>query len=351
MKRMMNRMQKLLHQLAETRVFKPFAAIFETLDGIIFGPKELTAGAPHVVENVEIKRFMAMAIIALLPTTVAAVAFWGARVLLIILISYVGGGLVEVAFALIRKREIEEGFLVTGLIFPLILPPTIPLWIVAVGIIVGTFFGKEVFGGTGRNIFNPALVGRLFITIAFPEPMSASWKEPFADAITTATPLAIFKSGDFAAVAESYSYNDLLFGGAAGSMGEVFRIGIIIGGIFLLVTKVGNWRVPVTYLGSVFVVSLLGWLAAPEQIAPPIFQLLSGGLLYGALFMATDPVTSPTHNESKYIYGAFLGFLTVIIRSFSGYTEGVMFSIIFMNALAPLIDHFVMKAKYREVKG
>lgn len=346
----MNGVQKLLHRLADTKIFKPFASIFETLDGIIFGSKELTAGPPHVVEHIEIKRFMTVAIIALLPSTVAAVVFWGARVLAIIIVSYVAGGIVEIAFALIRKREIEEGFLVTGLIFPLVLPPTVPLWIAAVGIVIGTFFGKEVFGGTGRNIFNPALVGRLFITIAFPQALSASWKEPFADAITTATPLAAYKSGDFASVMESYSYADLLFGGAAGSMGEVFRIGIIAGGIFLLLTKVGNFRIPVAYLASVFIVSLLGWLVAPGRIAPPIFQLLSGGLLYGAFFMATDPVTSPVHRASKYIYGALLGIMTVIIRSFSGYTEGVMFSIIFMNALTPLIDHFVLKMKYRVAK-
>ncbi len=346
----MNRIQSLLHRLAETKPMRPFAAVFETLDGIIFGPREVTAGPPHVVDNIEIKRYMSVAIIALLPSTVSAILFWGARVLAVIIVCYVAGGLVEVAFALIRKREIEEGFLVTGLIFPLILPPTVPLWVAAVGIIVGTFFGKEVFGGTGRNIFNPALVGRLFITIAFPGMMSSAWQAPFTDTVTAATPLAIAKSEGFAGLIDNYSYADLLFGGAAGSMGEVFRIGIIAGGVFLLLTKVGNWRVPVSYLASVFVFSLAGWLLFPSQVAPPVFQLLSGGLLYGAFFMATDPVTSPVHRESKLIYGAFLGLITVIIRSYSGYTEGVMFSIIFMNALSPLIDHFVLKAKFREAR-
>ena len=346
----MNGLRNLLHRLAEAKPMRPFATVFETLEGIIFGPKEVTVGPPHVIDNIEIKRYMTIAIIALLPSTISAIVFWGARVLAVIVVCYVAGGLVEVAFAVIRKREIEEGFLVTGLIFPLVLPPTVPLWVAAVGIIVGTFFGKEVFGGTGRNIFNPALVGRLFITIAFPSMMSSSWQEPFADAVTTATPLAVFKTSGFAAAMNSYSYSDLLFTGTAGSMGEVFRIGIIAGGIFLLLTKVGSWRVSLTYLASVFVFSLLGWLAWPTQIAPPVFQLVSGGLLYGAFFMATDPVTSPVHRESKFIYGAFLGLITVIIRSYSGYTEGVMFSIIFMNALAPLIDHFVLKAKFREAR-
>jgi RnfABCDGE-type electron transport complex D subunit len=341
----MKKMQELLHAAAKTKLFSPFAAVFETLDGIIFGPTEITAGAPHVVDNIEIKRYMTMAIIGLLPCTAAAVVFFGWRVLFMILASYVAGGIVEVAFALIRKREIEEGFLVTGLIFPLILPPTTPIWVVAVGCAVGVFFGKEVFGGTGRNIFNPALVGRLFITIAFPQIMSASWQKPFSDAITTATPLASFKTAG-----ELTPLMDLFLGNVAGSVGEVFRIGILIGGAFLVISKVANWRIPLSYLASVALFSWIGNLIAPDMVAPPLFQLLGGGLLFGALFMATDPVTSPYNHESKFIFGALCGVLTVVIRSFSGYTEGVMFSIIFMNALTPLIDHFVLKAKYRTAK-
>jgi RnfABCDGE-type electron transport complex D subunit len=342
----MKGLKTLLHSAAEAKLLKPFAAVFETLDGIIFGPTEITAGAPHVVDHIEIKRYMSIAILALLPSTAAAVIFFGWRILLMIAASYVAGGIVEVAFALIRKRHIEEGFLVTGLIFPLVLPPTTPIWVVAVGCAIGVFFGKEVFGGTGRNIFNPALVGRLFITIAFPEIMSASWQKPFSDAITTATPLASFKTAG-----ELTPLLDMLMGSAAGSVGEVFRIGIILGGIFLMITKVSNWRVPVTYLGAVVLFGWLGNMAAPDLIAPPLFQLLSGGLLFGAMFMATDPVTSPYNKESKLIFGAMCGLLTVVIRSFSGYTEGVMFSIIFMNALTPLIDHFVVKVKYRTAKG
>ena len=341
----MKALQTLLHKAAGSKALRPFAAVFETLDGIIFGPTEITAGAPHVVDHIEIKRYMSFAIIALLPTAVASVVFFGWRVLLMFAASYIAGGIVEVAFALIRKRHIEEGFLVTGLIFPLVLPPTTPIWVVAVGCAVGVFFGKEVFGGTGRNIFNPALVGRLFITIAFPQIMSASWQRPFSDAVTTATPLASFKTAG-----ELTPLMDLFMGTVAGSIGEVFRVGIIAGGIFLMLSKVSNWRIPVSYLISVLVLSWLGNLISPDTIAPPLFQLLAGGLLFGAMFMATDPVTSPINAGSKYIYGAMCGLLTVVIRSFSGYTEGVMFSIIFMNALTPLIDHFVIKAKYRTAK-
>ncbi|MEW5814924.1 MAG: RnfABCDGE type electron transport complex subunit D [Spirochaetota bacterium] len=341
----MKTLRSLLHRLTEIKQLQRVKTVFETLDGIIFGVFKTTPGAPHFVDNIEIKRYMSFAIIALLPTTIAAIYFYGWQVVKIILTSYIAGGMVEVLFAVIRKREIEEGFLVTGLIFPLVLPPTVPLWVVIIGVVFGVFFGKEVFGGTGRNIFNPALVGRLFITIAFPEIMSASWKKPFADAVTSATPLSVFKTA-----AELTPFLDLLFGRAAGSMGEIFRLGVIAGGIFLMLSKVSNWRIPLSYLLSATVFSFFGNLLIPAKIAPPLFQLLSGGLLFGSMFMATDPVTSPFTKGGKYIFGIMCGLLTILIRSFSGYSEGVMFSIIFMNAFTPLIDHLVLSYKYKAVE-
>jgi Na+-translocating ferredoxin:NAD+ oxidoreductase RnfD subunit len=174
--------------------------------------------------------------------------------------------------------------------------------------------------------------------------VAASWSTPFTsvDTVTSATPLSLFKSAR-----EFTPLLDLLFGQTAGSMGELFRLGIILGGGFLIFTKVANWRVPVMYLGTVAVLSLPGSVLFPHNIAAPLPQLLSGGLLFGAMFMATDPVTSPYTRAGKYIYGGMLGLVTVIIRGFSGYTEGVMFSIIFMNALNPLIDHIVMSVRYR----
>jgi Na+-transporting NADH:ubiquinone oxidoreductase subunit B/electron transport complex protein RnfD len=336
----------IFQRLERHRALRRFAVILKALDGVLFGVREVTPGAPHIRDNIEIKRFMSTAILALVPSTVAAIWFWGLHAVWMILTSYICGGIVEVAFAVIRKRDIEEGFLVTGLIFPLVLPPTTPLWVVAVGIVFGTFFGKEVFGGTGRNIFNPALVGRLFITIAFPEIMSATWKLPFADAITAATPLGVWKSTH-----EAAPFLDLLLGRVAGSMGETFRIGIIVGGLLLMLTRVANWRVPVTYLLSVALFSLAGNLALPGRVAPPELQLLAGGLLFGAFFMSTDPVTSPLTRGGKYVFGILAGLLTVLIRSFSGFTEGVMFSIVFLNALTPLIDHVVLSAKYKAVKA
>ena len=330
--------------LAKKKAFRKFSPILETLEGIFLGSAFTTDGPPHIRDRIDMKRYMLMVILALIPSAAAAVYFFGWAALKIIITSYVVGGIVEVAFTVIRKKQIEEGFLVTGLIFPLVLPPTVPLWVVASGVAFGVFFGKEMFGGTGRNIFNPALVGRLFITLAFPQIMSASWRAPFADVITSATPLALYKSAG-----EITQVRDLILGLSAGSMGELFRIGIIAGGLFLIVTRISDWRVPLCYLAAVFVFAWIGNAAAADIFAPPVFQLLSGGLLFGAMFMATDPVTSPDTRAGKIIFGIGCGITTVLIRSFSGYTEGVMFSIVLMNAFTPLIDHLVLGIKYKAI--
>lgn len=383
--------------------------LLDAMDAGMFGTAETTSGSPHIVDNIDIKRYMVLVIVALLPAVAAAVLFFGPRVIAIIMVSYIAGGAVEVIFAIIRKHDIEEGFLITGLIFPLVLPPTIPLWIVAVGVVFGTMFGKEMFGGTGRNIFNPALVGRLFITIAFPAIMTVNWQVPFSDTITSATPLNMYKktaqagkvnpaiveadigqvlftsasalkktttnpASEFdgvtvycigestydkaskhdllkqSKVEKLFSYSDLMIGKQPGSIGETSRILVMLGGVLLIVLKVSNWRTPVSYILSVLVFAAIGSYFIPEKIAPPALQLLTGGLLFGAFFMSTDPVTSPFTSAGIIISGVFCGLLTVLIRSFSGYVEGVMFSIVIMNAFAPLIDQIVLRFKYRPVK-
>ena len=353
----------LLDRLYKIPVLNKAEPLIEAADAALFGTTDTTEGAPHILDSIDTKRYMSCAIAAIVPATLASIYFYGLRAIMIIAVSYAAGFFVEFIFAVVRKHKIHEGFLVTGLIFPLVLPPTTPLWVVAVGVMFGVLFGKEMFGGTGRNIFNPALVGRLFITIAFPAIMTTSWLmpitnatftdkwlTPFADttitnAITSATPLAVYKTtGSMASIF------DLLIGHTAGSMGETCRIAILIGGLFLIFTKVGNWRIPVTYFVSVFVFAAIGNHFLPERIAPPVFQLFTGGLMFGAFFMATDPVTSPFTCEGKYTFGILCGVLTVLIRSFSGYVEGVMFSIVIMNAFAPLIDHIVLSVKYRPVK-
>jgi len=331
-----------LYKLPFANKIKP---LLDAVDAGMFGTDEVTTTGPHLRDCVDIKRYMVLVIVALIPSVLAAICFFGFNVIKIIAVSYIVGGAVEVISAIIHKKDIHEGFLITGLIYPLVLPPATPLWIVAIGVVFGVLFGKEVFGGTGRNIFNPALVGRLFITIAFPAIMTTSWQQPLTDAMTTATPLSVYKTERIVT-----PYLDLLFGGAAGSMGETCRIAIIIGGLFLIFSKVSNWRIPVFYIATVFVFALIGNHFLPEKIAPAPFQLLTGGLLFGAFFMATDPITSPFTRAGKCIFAILCGVLTVLIRSFSGYVEGVMFSIVIMNALTPLIDHIVLAFKFRPVK-
>lgn len=340
-------------KLKENRVIKPAAV---AIDYFLKGTEEVTFNGPHILDGIDIKRFMIFAVIALLPSAFSAMYRYGIKAFLMIFFSYLVGVSVEWVVAIVKKTEIHEGIFVTCMIYPLTLPPTIPLWMLAVGIAFGVFFGKEVFGGTGHNIFNPALVGRLFITIAFPFYMASNWADPalkstgfmsmdFTDAITSATPLVSLKAG----MIPDYTVWQLLMGAAPGSMGETFRLGIIIAGIWLLWTKVSNWRTVVPYLTTVVVLSGILHIFMPTQVAAPIYQLLAGGLLYGAFFMATDPVSSPFTNWGKIIYGMGLGILTVVIRSFSGYTEGVMFSIILMNAFGPLIDSYVLDHMYKPV--
>lgn len=353
----MKMIEKIFEKLYTIKVVQMIKPAVEMFESILLGSNSVTKKSPHMLDNLDLKRYMTMVIIALTPCALASIYFFGWRSLLIILVSYAAGGLTEVTYEVIKKHEIHEGFLVTGLIFPLVLPPNIPLWIVAVGSIFGVIFGKEVFGGTGRNIFNPALVGRIFITIAFPIAMSASWGQPFTsglaglthfgvDAMTAATPLTFLKTGAI----PPQSLLDMLFGRVAGSMGETFRIGIIAGGLFLMHTKVSSWRITVSYLGAVAIFAAIGNIFLPDIIAPPLLQLLSGGLLFGAFFMATDPVSSPFTKPGKFIYGIMLGLLTILIRSFSGYVEGVMFSIIIMNAFGPLIDTMVINRKFKPLK-
>ncbi len=333
--------------------------LFETAEFIFFYPRERAAQAPFVRDPIDIKRYMSIVILSMVPCALSSIYFFGPYVIAMILTSYIVGGICEIVFALVRKGEIHEGFLVTGLIFPLVLPPTTPLWIVAVGVAFGIVFGKEVFGGTGKNMFNPALVGRLFVTISFPAILTTRWKVPTdifgifgrlgltpaaPDAISAATPMALFKTQQVVT-----PLTDLLWGNTSGSCGETFHIGIILGGLFLMFTKVSNWRLPFSYIAATYLFGLIGHAINSEAVAPAGFQVLGGGLLFGAMFMMTDPVTAPVTKAGKFIVGTLMGLLTVLIRSFSSYVEGVMFSIVIMNAFTPLIDQMVLKVKFRQV--
>ncbi|MBI4974835.1 MAG: RnfABCDGE type electron transport complex subunit D [Candidatus Omnitrophica bacterium] len=326
-----------LYELMErNKYLKALKPVLNATDEFFFGTDKVTR-LPHILDYMDMKRFMSFVVIALMPAVIGAVYFWGMRVIAVILVSYIFGGIVEVIFAITRKKEIHEGFLVTGLVFPLILPPTVPLWVVAVGVVFATVFGKEVFGGTGRNIFNPAIVGRIFLTIAFPKIMTVNWQEPFmgglggilryqnVDAVTAATPLGLFKSQGIVT-----SYMSLLFGQNAGCIGETFRVALILGGLFLIFAKISDWRIPFGYLGSVSIAPLLFNHIFHTQFAPPLFH--------------------PFTKQGRWIAGILLGLLTVLIRGISGYVEGVMFSILLVNAFTPLIDTLVLKARYRKSK-
>lgn len=333
---------------------RTFVPLFDAVENFFFSPAKQTDRFPHIRDALDVKRYMSMVIIALIPATLGAFYFFGLRVLPMILVSYAAGGTVEVLFAIIRKEEINEGFLVTGLIFPLILPPTLPLWMVAVGVAFGVLVGKELFGGTGRNLFNPALVGRCFLALGYPVAMSAHWVGPGTeltgrlgqyispsnvDAITSATPLILAKQGNFTNI------SDMFFGTVAGSAGETSALAILLGGIFLVMTRVANWRTVVGILGSFTVFGAVLHLARPDIFGPIVWHLLAGGLLFGAFFMASDPVTSPITNGGKWAYGTIIGLATVLIRNLTGYVEGVMFAILLGNISAPILDEAVIRIR------
>jgi Na(+)-translocating NADH:ubiquinone oxidoreductase B subunit len=338
---------------------RPFRPVYEALEHALFAPSTVTVTGPHVRDPLDVKRFMSMVIVSLVPCVLAAFYFFGLRMAAMILVSYAAGGAVEVIFAMVRKENINEGFLVTGLLFPLILPPLLPLWMVALGVAFGVFIGKELFGGTGRNVFNPALVGRCFLSLAYPKMMAASYLEPghglagrlleyvtvnpsAVDAVSVATPLAQAKQGAYGPVA------DLLLGSVSGSAGETSAIAIILGGVFLLLTRVANWRTVISILGSF---ALLGGILhyASSDVGPVLWHLCAGGLLFGAFFMATDPVTSPTSNCGKWLYGILIGAVTVLIRNLTGYVEGVTFAILLGNIVAPILDEIVVAVRIRRL--
>lgn len=352
MKIIANRLKKIRRHFEEGGKLSALYPVFQALDNFFFQADINTENAPYGRDPIEIKRYMSLVITALVPCFLAALYFFGWRVLLMVLVSYIAGAIVEVLFAVIRKEEVNEGFLVTGFIFPLILPPGLPLQLVAIGIIFGVIIGKEVFGGTGRNIFNAALVGRAFLALGYPSATAGSRMAPgldpwgnllsrvtigTPDAISSATPLASGKSGELTPPL------DLFIGRISGSAGETSAIAILIGGIFLLLVGIANWRTVLSILLSfTALASVLHGLHL--SITTPVwFNLLSGGILFGAFFMATDPVSGPITRSGKWMYGVLIGSVTVLIRFYTGYVEGVTFAILLGNIFAPLIDEIIIR--------
>jgi Na+-transporting NADH:ubiquinone oxidoreductase subunit B/electron transport complex protein RnfD len=279
---------------------------------------------------------------------IAAAFIFGVYVFAIAAVSYAASLVVEILFAKFRHKDLDYGWMVTPLIFTLFMPPTLPLWMAVVGASFGTFFGKSLFGGLGKNIFNPAVVGVLFISISFPAEMATTWLDPITDVIKSTTPLIELNSGG----AFNYTLSDLMIGQVSGALGETFKLGIIILGLALIVLKIIDWRIPVFYLGSVFVFTYVGHLIDPSTYMDPVMSLMVGGVMFAAFFVATDPVTSPESSFGRIIYAVGLGVITVVIRYYAAFPEGVIFAVIIMNAVAPLIDGWNSKAdSLEELEG
>lgn len=300
------------------------------------------------------QKMMRKVIYALLPLILAGIYFYGWRTLLLLLIVTLAACFVEWIFVRKRTKKITEAVIVTSILYTLTLPPSIPYHIAVIGIIFGVLFGKMVFGGFGKNPFNPALVGRAFIYVNFPNAMTMEWMQPTSglfgslskftiDTISQSTPLL-----EFRATGNMLSYTQVLFGNVAGSIGETSAILIIIGGVYLLITKTAAKETVFGLLSSFIIISGTMYLFGVPQIPNPLYGLLAGGFLFGTFFMATDPISSPKTKEGKYIYGAIIGLVTVIIRGFALFAGGMMFAILIGNTFAPLIDELVKMFKGRE---
>ncbi|OIO34730.1 MAG: hypothetical protein AUJ70_00385 [Candidatus Omnitrophica bacterium CG1_02_40_15] len=303
--------------------------------------------SPHIKSGQTAKKIMWAVVISLIPAGIAGVYIYGISSLNIIILSILSCIFTEALFLKFRNRDpktvLDGSAILTGLLLAYNLPPGAPFWIPIVGGVVSIILGKQIFGGMGQNIFNPALVGRAFLQISWPVYMT-TWKNPrwWPDAVSSATPLA-------KEVSSHFSYIGLFLGNHAGSLGEVCVIALLIGALFLLFTKIISLHIPLSFIGTVGVIT---WIFGKEGFFKGdfIFNILAGGMTLGAFFMATDYVTSPLTKKGKIIFGIGCGALTAIIRLRGGYPEGVCYSILFMNAAVPIIDRFTKTKKYGFVK-
>ncbi|MBA3046187.1 MAG: RnfABCDGE type electron transport complex subunit D [Candidatus Thermoplasmatota archaeon] len=292
---------------------------------------------PHLRSPRSIDKAMFMVILMLMLPAIGAIYYFGIYVLFIILTAILSAVITEYVAKRLRKRKFyfDGSAVLTGLLLAMVLPPRVPLWMVVIGAAFSIAIVKEAFGGLGHNIFNPALAGRAFLTVSFTGLMTR-WVLPITtgnDAVAGASPL----SGSFVWEGPTQElYRALLFGNVGGSLGETSALLILIGGLILLIIGIINWRIPVFYIGTVF---LFTWLLPGQD---PVFHILAGGLFLGAFFMATDYVTVPLTNTGKMIFAASCGFLTVAIRVYGGMPEGVAFSILIMNGFTPLIDRYTV---------
>jgi Na+-transporting NADH:ubiquinone oxidoreductase subunit B len=387
-----------LHKLKMKYEGKKMAPAFNALHTFLYLPNMITKGGTHIKAADDLKRTMNTVILALVPCLIfgmfnagfqhyAAIngmpegmsffstAFWNmdnfllglVTVLPLVIVSYGVGLAIEFLFAVIKGHEVEEGYLVTGMLVPLIVPVDIPLWMLAVAVAFGVVIGKEVFGGTGMNILNPALTIRAFLFFAYPTWMSGD-KVWVHEAVERAgTPDAISGETILGSYAQNsdvmYSLQDMFFGFIPGSVGETSKLLIIIGALFLIFTKVGSWRIILSTLIGALVMGLIfngvvdaGWIQEGSKffglMSVPFWQhLIIGSILFGAVYMATDPVSAAQTNKGKWIYGFLIGFISILIRVFNpAYPEGVFLAILLMNVFAPTIDHYVIQGNINKRK-
>ena len=389
--------------------FERFYPLYEAPDTFLYTPGKTTAGAAHVRDALDLKRLMMTVVVALVPCVLMAMWNTGRQIHLaiaggatalpnwrtdamemmglsfdassllantvhgalyyvpVLVVTFAVGGAWEGLFAVVRRHDVNEGFLVTGMLFPLVLPPTIPLWQVAVGISFGVVVGKEIFGGTGYNVLNPALTARVFLFFAYPAQISgdAVWiaARTSADGYSGATALgeiAVLEAVEgsnapldgLSAIEGKVSWMQAFLGDIPGSMGETSALACLIGAAILIATGIGSWRIMVAATAGTAAISLLLNLVASSTNAmlsvPFHWHVVLGGWAFGIVFMATDPVSAAQTNRGRYIYGFLVGVLAILIRTINpAFPEGVMLGILFMNLFAPLIDHYVLKANIK----
>ncbi|MDD2400740.1 MAG: RnfABCDGE type electron transport complex subunit D [Clostridia bacterium] len=298
----------------------------------------VVSSSPHIHSSNNVSNSMRDVIVALIPALIAALYYFHFAALKVIVTCIVVAIISEYISQKMMKRDItikDSSAILTGLLLAFCLPPSIPLWIAAIGSAVAIIIGKQMFGGLGNNIFNPALIGRGFLLASWPVAMT-NWTAPF-DGVTTATPLGMIKES---VVQELPSISQLFMGNIGGCIGETSALALIIGGLYLLVKGHIDWRIPFSYLGTVFALTAIVGVANGEGSWFPLYHLFAGGLLLGAFFMATDWVTSPITKKGRIIFGIGCGLLTVLIRLKGGFPEGVCYSILLMNMVTPLIDRY-----------
>ncbi|MBU1343806.1 MAG: NADH:ubiquinone reductase (Na(+)-transporting) subunit B [Proteobacteria bacterium] len=372
-KKLINSSEKLFTGSGKLKWLEP---LFDATKSFFFFPSPKNKHTPFVRDNLDLKRFMSFVILSLLPVLIFGIYNTGLQagiakgesytfiqafllgsryVVPIILVTYGVGFFWEILFASIRKHKISEGLLVTGLLFPLTLPATIPLWQVALGISFGVVIGKELFGGTGRNILNPALTGRAFLFFSYPISMSGDvWiaATSSVDGVSGATALSILApEGEKITTALTHSgftLSRLFLGFVPGSIGETSALCCIIGAAFLIITRIANFRIIIGGVAGLMATAIIFYLipggSDSWMNAGPLYHLCAGGFLFGISFMATDPVSAPGTNPGRWIFGFLIGFLTVTIRVANpAFVEGTMLAILFMNVFSPLLDHIVMK--------